>query len=485
MPFCLKKRVMSGYARKRLVFDIFQEDKMQTMETITKDISLKDHFLNLYRDKADEISKNSAPLINKHRADAIAHLERVGFPVKGSEEYLNADIGSIFRNGYAHNFGPRNVSIDIREIFHCDVPDLETNLLLLVNGRYYNNGKLIRELPDGIIAGSLSEAAKRYPEIIEKHYGRYAGSSNDGLVALNTAFAQDGIFIYVPEGVKAEKPVQVVNIMISDNDLMAQHRNLIIAEKDSEARIVVCDHSLSAHRFLTNSVNEVYTGEGANVNLTRIQNEHNGSSQVTHSYSHQETKSNLSASIISLHGGFIRNNVFVTMNGEHAENHSMGLYLSDKGQYIDNFVHIDHASPNCFSNQLYKGVLDDYASGSFNGRILVRRDAQKTNAYQSNNNILLTDDARMYSRPQLEIYADDVKCSHGSTMGQLDENALFYLRSRGIDFREARLLLMFAFAHEVIQNIKVEALRERIDGLVNRRLRGELSRCNNCAMQCN
>jgi Fe-S cluster assembly protein SufD len=162
----------------------------------------------------------------------------------------------------------------------------------------------------------------------------------------------------------------------------------------------------------------------------------------------------------------------------------LGLYLSDKGQYIDNYVHIDHASPNCFSNQLFKGVLDDYASGSFNGRILVRRDAQKTNAYQSNNNILLTDDAKMYSRPQLEIYADDVKCSHGSTMGQLDDNALFYLRSRGIDKREARLLLMFAFAHEVIQNIKVEALQERIDDLVNKRLRGELSRCNNCAMKC-
>jgi len=454
------------------------------MNTITKATTLKDHFLNLFRENAGVISANSAPFLNRFREDAIARVEQAGFPVKGSEDYRYADIESVFRNDLHHIFGPRNIDLNVREIFHCDVPDLETSLLLLVNGRYYGNGKQLNKFPDGIIAGSLARASVEYPEIVRKHYNSYAGKSKDGLVSLNTAFAQDGIFIYVPEGVKADKPLQIVNIMISDNDLMAQHRNLFIAEKGAEVKIVICDHSLSAHRFLTNSVNEVYTGEDALINLTRIQNEHNGASQITHSYSHQETRSNLTASTISLHGGFIRNNVFVTLNGEHAENHSLGLYLSDKGQYIDNFVFIDHASPNCFSNQLYKGVLDDFASGSFNGRILVRRDAQKTNAFQSNNNILLTDDAKMYSRPQLEIYADDVKCSHGSTMGQLDDNALFYLRSRGIEYKEARLLLMFAFAHEVIQNIKVEALRDRIDDLVNKRLRGELSRCNNCAMQC-
>lgn len=454
------------------------------MNTITKATTLRDHFLNLFRENAGMISANSAPLLNGFREDAIARIDQTGFPVKGSEDYRYADIESIFKNDLNNIFGPQNINLNVKEIFHCDVPDLETNLLLLVNGRYYGNGKQLNKFPDGIVAGSLARASVEYPDIVKKHYNKYAGESKDGLVLLNTAFAQDGIFIYVPEGVKADKPLQIVNIMISEDDLMAQHRNLFIAEKGAEVKIVVCDHSLSAHRFLTNSVNEVYAGEDAQINLTRIQNEHNGSSQVTHSYSHQETRSNLTASTISLHGGFIRNNVFVTLNGEHAENHSLGLYLSDKGQYIDNFVFIDHASPNCFSNQLYKGVLDDFASGSFNGRILVRRDAQKTNAYQSNNNILLTDDAKMYSRPQLEIYADDVKCSHGSTMGQLDDNALFYLRSRGIEYKEARLLLMFAFAHEVIQNIKVDALRDRIDDLVNKRLRGELSRCNNCAMQC-
>jgi Fe-S cluster assembly protein SufD len=454
------------------------------MSTITENISLKEQFLDLYRSSSKEIAVNSAPLMNAHRDKAILKLEKLGFPSRGGEDYRYADIESVFKQDMEKSFGNQKININIREIFHCDVPDIDTNLFLLVNGMFYNNGQMLKELPGGIIAGSLSQAAKDYPGLVEKHYGRYAGSSKDGLVALNTAFAQDGIFIYAPRGVKTGKPVQIVNIMISETGLMAQHRNLFIAEEDAELNIVVCDHSLSAHRFLTNSVNEVFAGDRAQINLTRIQNEHNGSSQITHSFNHQETGSNLATNIISLHGGFIRNNVYVKLNGEHAENHSMGLYLSDKGQYIDNFVFIDHASPNCFSNQLYKGVMDDYATGAFTGRILVRRDAQKTNAYQSNNNILLTDDARMHSRPQLEIYADDVKCSHGSTMGQIDENALFYLRSRGIDHREARLLLMFAYTHEVIQNIKVKALRDRIDDLVNKRLRGELSRCNNCAMQC-
>ncbi len=454
------------------------------MSTITENISLKEQFLELYRNKSGEIAANSAPLMNALRDNAIGKLEKLGFPDRKKEDYLYADINSVFRQDLEKSFGEQKINFNIREIFHCDVPHLDTSLLLLVNGRFYNNGQELRELPGGVIAGSMKQAAKDYPEIVEKHYGRYAGNSKDGLVALNTAFAQDGIFVYAPPGVRSEKPVQIVNIMISDTGQMAQHRNLFIAGEDAGLNIVVCDHSLSAHRFLTNSVNEVFAGERAQINLTRIQNEHNGSTQITHSYSHQEAGSHLASNIISLHGGFIRNNVFVKMNGEHAENHSMGLYLADKNQYIDNFVFIDHSSPNCFSNQLYKGVLDDTALGAFTGRILVERDAQKTNAYQSNNSILMTDDARMYSRPQLEIYADDVKCSHGSTLGQLDEDALFYMRSRGINHREARLLLMFAFAHDVIKNIRVKALRERIDHLVNKRLRGELSRCNNCAMQC-
>jgi len=188
--------------------------------------------------------------------------------------------------------------------------------------------------------------------------------------------------------------------------------------------------------------------------------------------------------LITLHGGLVRNNFHVRLNGEGCENNTTGLFLADKGQHIDNYTYIDHAKPYCTSNQLFKGILDDFATGAFNGKILVRRNAQKTHAYQANNNILLTDDARMNTKPQLEIYADDVKCSHGATVGQLDEDALFYMRARGIGEREARLMLMYAFANEIINQIKVEPLRERINHLVDMRLHGELSRCQNCAMNC-
>jgi Fe-S cluster assembly protein SufD len=256
-------------------------------------------------------------------------------------------------------------------------------------------------------------------------------------------------------------------------------------EEGAQLLLLACDHALSPQHFLTNTLTEVYVGRNARFEIIRVQNQHNNSGKITHTYIHQERDSTASSSNITLHGGLVRNATWHLLNGENAETHSYGLYLADKHQHVANFVNIDHAAPHCNSTQLFKGVLDDSATGAFNGRIMVRQAAQGTNAYQSNNNILLSEEARMDTKPQLEIFADDVKCSHGATVGQLDENALFYLRSRGIDAREARLMLMFGFAHEVIQNIPLEALRERIDTLVMQRLRGELSRCASCAIQCN
>ena len=215
-----------------------------------------------------------------------------------------------------------------------------------------------------------------------------------------------------------------------------------------------------------------------------MQNQHNNTVQVSNSFVYQERDSRVSTNVITLHGGSIRNNLVVSLDGEGCENNSFGLFLADQEQHVDNFTFVNHMKPNCVSNQLYKGILDDKATGAFNGKIHVWKDAQKTIAYQKNNNILLTDDAKMNSKPQLEIYADDVKCSHGATVGQLDQDALFYLRSRGIDEKESRLLLMYAFAHEVVSKITVPALQERTDDLIDKRLRGELSRCYDCKMKC-
>jgi Fe-S cluster assembly protein SufD len=296
--------------------------------------------------------------------------------------------------------------------------------------------------------------------------------------------ASDGVFIYVPEGVVLKKPIQIINLVRSDEDIFNQHRNLIIVGKNAEATLIVCDHTLSPQKFLTNAVTEIFVGENSHFDIIRVQNEHNNAGKITHTFIHQERSSYASSNNITLHGGLVRNSTHHYLGGEGAECQSLGLYLADKFQHVDNYVNVDHAVPNCTSNQLFKGVLDDMATGAFNGRIYVHKDAQGTMAYQKNNNILLTDDAKMDSKPQLEIYADDVKCSHGATVGQLDENALFYLQSRGINKREARLMLMFGFAHEVIQNIKVDPLRDRMDNLVMQRLKGELSRCSSCMVKC-
>ena len=441
-------------------------------------------YLYLYKENIDRISGMSSPYINSFRKEAFERFSTMGIPTKKDEAYKYTNLNIFFDHDYKSYFIPETADFIKAEEFRCDIADLDTLGIVLLNGFYPTiNGKL-HQLSNGVWIGSLNEAALKFPELIEKHYGKYANSDTDGLVHLNTAMAHDGVFVYVPDGVKLSKPVQVVNLVQSDEDMFSQHRNLIIVEKNAEFSMIICDHALSPNKFLTNAVTEAYVGENAHFDLIRVQNEHNAACKITHTFIHQEKNSVTSSNNMTLHGGLIRNSTYHHLGGEGAETSSYGLFLADKFQHIDNYVSVDHASPKCSSNQLFKGVLDEMSTGTFNGRILVRPDAQGTMAYQRNNNILLTDDAKMDTKPQLEIYADDVKCSHGATIGQLDENAMFYLQSRGINKREARLMLMFGFAHEVIQNIKIEPLRERMDNLVMQRLRGELSRCASCMVKC-
>jgi Fe-S cluster assembly protein SufD len=450
--------------------------------SVTTEIA--DRYLSIYSENIEKISENSSSYINSFRKPAFEKFKELGIPTKKNEAYKYTNLNIFFDHEYKSYFIPVTEDFVRAEEFRCDVADLDTHGVVLLNGFYPTiNGKM-RQLPGGVMIGSLNEAAVRYPELILKHYGKYAGSNTDGLIHLNTAMAPDGMFIYVPEGTILSKPVQIVNLVYSKEDIFNQHRNLIIVEKNAEASVMICDHTLSPKKFLTNAVTEVYVGENAHFDIIRVQNEHNNAGKVTHTFIHQEKNSVAYSNNMTLHGGMIRNSTYHYLGGEGAETNSFGLFLTDKWQHVDNYVNVDHAFPNCLSNQLFKGVLDDMSTGSFNGRILVRQDAQGTRAYQRNNNIILTDDVKMDSKPQLEIYADDVKCSHGATVGQVNEEALFYLRSRGISNREARLMLMFGFAHEVIQNIKISPLRERMDNLVMQRLKGELSRCASCVVKC-
>lgn len=453
----------------------------ETMEAL----STADKYIELYREHQTQITDGDPDFLLEMREKAIQQFEDDGFPKKRQENYKYTHLEPVFDDELSHYFSPRKIEFDTQDLFRCDVPTLDTKVLTVLNGFYYNNGEdSLHVTEEGVIYGSMKEAIQRYPDLVRRYLGRNAKTEKESFVALNTAFAQDGIFLYVPENQKMKYPIQIIHLLLSDKNQMVHHRNLFIAEKNSQAEIIICDHTLSPHMFLTNSVTEVFTEDNADIDIIRLQNEHNNSCQVTNTWVRQERDSRCSHSTITLHGGLVRNNLNVKLDGEGAHTDALGLSLLDKQQHVDNFTVIEHLKPNCTSNQHYKVVLDDNSTGVFSGKIEVARDAQKTEAFQSNKSILLSDTAKMHTKPQLVIYADDVKCSHGATVGQLDEDALFYLQSRGISRDESRLLLMYAFANDVMSKIKEPALKDRITDLVNKRLRGELSRCNNCAMHC-
>jgi len=431
--------------------------------------NLKQELLELYKVNKSQINANVGEKIKLARSKAISDFEKLGLPTRKIEAYKYTNLEPVLTGNFNSEFSADPFNVNLQEIFKCEVPELDTHVVLVLNGFYYHEN-VLSDLPEGIIVSSLAQASVYHTDIFNAHYGNYANTSEDGLAALNTCFAQDGVFIYVPKNTRIEKPIQIINLCFSFKDLRINSRNLFVAEDSSELQIIVCDHTLCKRSYLTNSLTEIYAGKNSKIEFSKLQNENNHSSQLANTFIYQKARSNVHSNILSLHGGFIRNNVFTKIDGEEAENYTYGLYFGDDNQHVSNYVFINHAKPHCTSNQLFKGILQENASGAFNGKIYVSKDAQKTVAYQRNNNILLSPTAKMHSKPQLEIYADDVKCSHGATVGQLDNEALFYLRSRGINEKEARHLLMYAFAYEVLSAIKTGHLRERIIDLVDNTL---------------
>ncbi|MGQ9620857.1 MAG: Fe-S cluster assembly protein SufD [Bacteroidales bacterium] len=445
---------------------------------------LTEKYYRLYRENISRIEAASSSLLNKSRSDAINRFVGLGIPSRKHEAYKYTTLETYFRHDYDSYFIPSETDFAKAEQFRCDVQDLDSMSIILLNGFFPAKSGSLHRLPENIWFGSLNEAASEFKALTETHLGKYARSDNDGLIHLNTAMAPDGIFIYIPRDTTIKNPVQIINLVDSDQDIFNQRRNLIIAEQNTSFTLIVCDHTLSPGRFLTNAVTEIFVGENAHFNIIRVQNEHNSSFKITNTFIHQERNSTVTSNNITLHGGLVRNNTFHYLAGEGAQCGSYGLYLSDNFQHVDNYVNVEHLVPSCTSNQLFKGVLDTMATGAFSGRIFVAKGAQGTSAYQKNNTILLTGDAKMNTRPHLEIFADDVKCSHGATIGQLDDDAMFYMQSRGIGKNEARHMLMEAFADEVIQKINIGPLRKRINELVVQRLRGELTRCASCIIKC-
>ena len=421
--------------------------------------------------------------MNDLRDDAFALFEKLRFPTVALENYKYSDLKAGLSIDYGVNINRIPIPVNPYEVFTCDVPGIHSYLYFVVNDAFYPV-KDIRNnsLPEGVIIGSVNQVAETHPELVKQYFGKLSSKKEDGLVAFNGAFAQDGFFMYVPKNVVLDKPVQLVNIMRSDVDFMANSHNLIILEEGAKAQLLVCDHTVDDVRFLSNRVTEVFVSENATYEHYKLENMHVKTTNLATLLIDQQTSSNVLANVITLHNGQTRNTVEIDLDGEHCETLLCGMVIGDKNQQVDNFTSIIHNKPNCHSRELFKYVLDDMAKGGFTGKLYVAKDAQKTAAFQTNRNILLSKTAKMRTKPQLEIYADDVKCSHGATIGQLDESAKFYMQARGISEAEARLLLMFAFTNDVIENIRIPALQDRIKMLVEKRLRGELSKCEGCVI---
>ncbi len=443
---------------------------------------MKNQYIELYDECRGMICSHSAEVMNAVRDEAYENFKSLGFPTKKVERYKYTDIEKLFEPNYGLNINRLDIPVNPYDAFRCDVPNLSTSLYFVVNDAFYKKSEPKALLPEGVIVDSLKNQAERNPELIAKYYAKLAKTDEDAITALNTMLAQDGLLVYVPKNVVVDRAIQVINILRSDVDMMVNRRVLIVVEEGAEAKLLFCDHAADDRNFLATQVIEAYVGRNASLDLYCLEETHAKNVRVSNLYIDQQADSRLNHNVITLHNGVTRNRVDLSLSGEGAECVLNGCVIADKEQHVDNNTVIDHKVEHCTSSQLYKYVLDEKSTGAFAGRVLVRHGAQKTSSEMRNQNICATREARMFTQPMLEIYADDVKCSHGSTVGQLNDAAMFYMQQRGISQKEAKLLLEFAFVNEVIDTIRLEPLRDRLHHLVEKRFRGELSKCEGCKL---
>ena len=433
-------------------------------------------YIDLYKQARGMIHEHSSDVMNSVRDEAFERFMSSGFPTRKVERYKYTDIQQLFAPDYGLNLNRLTIPVDPYNAFRCDVPNLSTSLYFVVNDVFYQDEKPKGHLPAGVIIGSLKDFAT------SDYYNQLAGKANDATTDLNTMLAQDGLYVYVPKNVKVDRAIQVINILRSDVDLMVNRRVLIVLEEGAELKMLFCDHAADDKNFLATQVIEAYVGENASLDLYCLEETHHKNVRVSNVYIDQQRDSRVNHNVITLHNGVTRNKLDLTFSGEGAECQCYGCVIADKHQHVDNNTLITHKVPHCTSNELYKYVLDDKAVGAFAGRVLVEHGAQKTTSQMTNQNLTASKEARMYTQPMLEIYADDVKCAHGSTVGQLNDAALFYMRQRGISLEEAKVLLQNAFINEVIDKMQLEPLRDRLHYLVEKRFRGELNKCKGCQL---
>ena len=448
--------------------------------------SSENQYIELYNEARQMIFDHAPESMNAMRDQAFEDFRKQGFPTKKVERYKYTDIQKLFEPDYGVNLSRLQIPVDPYEAFHCDVPNLSTSLYFVVNDMFYHDDKPKGHLPEGVIIGSMRD----YPELVANYYAKQAKTSEDAITALNTMLAQDGLLVYVPKNVKVDRAIQVINILKATPqnaqrvvpDLMVNRRVLIVLEANAEIKMLFCDHAADDRNFLATQVIEAYVGENASLDLYCMEETHHKNVRLSNVYIDQQANSRVNHNVITLHNGITRNKLDLIFSGEGAECQCYGCVIADKQQHVDNNTLIVHKVPHCTSQELYKYVLDDKSTGAFAGRVLVEHGAQKTSSQMTNQNLTATKEARMYTQPMLEIYSDDVKCAHGSTVGQLNDAALFYMRQRGISLEEAKVLLQNAFINEVIDKMQLEPLRDRLHYLVEKRFRGELNKCDGCRL---
>jgi Fe-S cluster assembly protein SufD len=430
---------------------------------------LKDKILSSYLAFENNSGLDMDSPVRNIRKNALDQFESVGFPTKSIEEWKYTSLKELLKNDYKILKQAQN-EIDTKLVKPFLLKGIESYKLVFLNGVY--QPQVSETSHDGMDICILSSAMQNTKyKIVFDHYFNTIASKTDGLTSLNTAFIQEGAFIHIPKGVVVSKPIEILYLTTGkDSDVMVQPRNLVIVDENAYVQIVERHQSLTAQKVFSNSVTEIITHKRAILEWYKVQNDHLLSSLIDSTYVVQKEQSVVSMFTFSFGGDLVRNNMHVYHEGEHITSNLNGISMLHGTQHVDHQTNIYHQQPNCESHELYKGIFDEQSTGVFNGKVIVSKEAQKTDAYQQNDNILLTDEATINAKPQLEIFADDVKCSHGCTVGQLDKNALFYMRQRGIPAKEAQALLLYAFTDQVVNRIKIPALKDWITRNISEKL---------------
>ncbi|MFC0603577.1 Fe-S cluster assembly protein SufD [Winogradskyella pulchriflava] len=429
-------------------------------------MELKEKLVSSFMAFEDTVDVHSS--VHDIRTEAIKTFETKGFPTKKEEAWKYTSLNSVLKHDYSV-FPKHENEIEFKDVKKYFIHDIDAYKIIFIDGKYASH--LSQTTHDGIDVCLMSSALSKpkYRLIIENYFNKIA--TKDGLSSLNTAFSAEGAYIHIPKNKLVQKPIQIIHFSTGNEAaLMLQPRNLVVVDENSHVQIIERHQSLTDNPVLTNSVTEIFANKRAIVDYYKIQNDNENASLIDNTFINQKQESLAKVHTFSFGGKLIRNNLNFYQNGERIDSTMKGITIIGNKQHVDHNTLVHHIEPNCESHQDYKGIFDDSSTGVFNGKVIVEKEAQKTNAFQANNNILISDKASINTKPQLEIFADDVKCSHGCTIGQLDESAMFYLRSRGIPEKEARALLMFAFSNNVLDSVKIPEIKSRITKIIANKL---------------